>query len=111
MRARDTNNVGRAVQTNPTYLRYASAISEQKKCWELLTQKFDRFQTLRNISQQHATRCNNRQQGVQMDATCNIQQRWEWLANIMLHLLHGTFYAFYPRRGGRRGGFYNLRAF
>ena len=42
------NNVGRAVQTDPTLLRYASAITEQKKCWELLAQKFDRFETLRN---------------------------------------------------------------
>ena len=41
-------SVGRAVQTDPTLLRYASAITEQKKCWELLTEKFDRFQTLRN---------------------------------------------------------------
>ena len=36
-------------------LRYASAITEQKKCWELLAEKFDRFQTLRNNIQQHAT--------------------------------------------------------
>ena len=36
-------------------LRYASAIREQKKCWELLAEKFDRFQTLRNNIQQHAT--------------------------------------------------------
>ena len=28
------NNVGRAVQTDLTSLRYASAIKEQKKCWE-----------------------------------------------------------------------------
>ena len=59
------NNVGRAVQTDPTLLRYASAITEQKKCWELLAKKFDRFQTLRN----------NMQQGVQTEATSNIQQR------------------------------------
>ena len=60
---RGPNNVGRAVQTDPTLLRYASTITEQKKCWELLPEKFDRFQTLRN----------NMQQGVQTDATCNIQ--------------------------------------
>jgi len=67
------NNVGRAVQTDPTLLRYASAITEQKKCWELLAEKFDRFQTLRN----------NMQQGVQTDATCNIQQFWElWVNNV-----------------------------
>ena len=64
MSVRGPNNVGRTVQTDPTLLRYASAITEQKKCWELLAEKFDRFQTLRN----------NIQQGVQTDATCNIQQ-------------------------------------
>ena len=53
------NNVGRAVQTDPTLLRYASAITEQKKCWELLAEKFDWFQTLRNNTQQHATGCAN----------------------------------------------------
>ena len=52
-------NVGRTVKTDPTLLRYASAITEQKKCWELLAEKFDRFQTLRNNSQQHATGCAN----------------------------------------------------
>ena len=40
---RGPNNVGRAVQTNPTLLSYASAITEQKKCWELLAEKFDRL--------------------------------------------------------------------
>ena len=65
------NSVERAVQTDPTLLRYASAITEQKKCWELLAEKFDRFQTLRN----------NMQQDVQTDATCNIQQCWELLVN------------------------------
>ena len=69
MSVRGPNNVGRAVQTDPTLLRYASAITEQKKCWELLAEKFDRFQTLRN----------NMQHGVQTDATCNIQQCWELL--------------------------------
>ena len=55
------NNVGRAVQTDPALLRCASAITEQKRCLDLLAEKFDRFQTLRN----------NMQQGVQTDATCN----------------------------------------
>ena len=41
--SRGPNNVGRAVQMDPTLLRYASAITEQKKCWELLAEKFDRF--------------------------------------------------------------------
>ena len=47
-------------------LGYVSAITEQKKCWELLAQKFDRFQTLRN----------NMQQGVQTDATVLRQFAW-----------------------------------
>ena len=59
MSVRGPNNFGRAVQTDPTLLRYASAITEQKKCWELLAEKFDRFQTLRNNIQQHATGCAN----------------------------------------------------
>ena len=71
MSVRCSDNVGRAVQTNPTLLRYASAITEQNKCWELLAEKFDWFQTLRN----------NTQQGVQTDATCNIQQCWKLLVN------------------------------
>ena len=76
MSVRGSNNVGRAVQTDPTLLRYASAITEQKKCWELLAEKFDRFQTL----------CNNTQQGVQTDAPCNIQQCWELLVNNIASL-------------------------
>ena len=59
MSVRGPNNVGRAVQTDPTLLRYASAITEQNKCWELLAEKFDRFQTLRSNTQQHATGCAN----------------------------------------------------
>ena len=50
MSVRGPNNVGGAVQTDPTLLRYASAIMEQKKCWELLAEKFDRFQTVRDNS-------------------------------------------------------------
>ena len=60
-----------AVQTDPTLLRYDSEVTEQKKCWEFLAEKFDRFQTLRN----------KQQRGVQRDATCNIQQCWELLVN------------------------------
>ena len=54
MRVRGPSNVERAVQTDPTMLRYASAITEQTKCWELLAQKFDRIQTLRNNIQEQA---------------------------------------------------------
>ena len=59
MSVRDPNDVGRAVQTDPTLLRYASAITEQKKFWELLAEKFDRFQSLRSNIQQHETGCAN----------------------------------------------------
>ena len=45
-------------QPDATLLRYASAITEQRKCWELLAQNFDWFQTLSNNSQQHATTYN-----------------------------------------------------
>ena len=49
---------GRAVQTDSTLLCYASAITKQNKCLAaLLAPKFDRFETLCNDSQQHATKC------------------------------------------------------
>ena len=66
MSVRGPNSVGRAVQMDPTLFRYASAITEQKKCWELLAEKFDRFQTV----QQHATTSKNMQHGVQTDTKC-----------------------------------------
>ena len=36
----------KTVQTDPTLLCYAAGIKEQKKCWQLLAQKFDRFQRM-----------------------------------------------------------------
>ena len=54
MPVRGHNNAGRAVQTDPTLLRYASVITEQKKCCDLFAQNFDRFQILHKNSQQHA---------------------------------------------------------
>ena len=57
MRVCGPDNVGKAVQTHPTLLRYASAITELKNCLEELCQRFDQFQVLRNNSQQHATAC------------------------------------------------------
>ena len=53
------------MQKDPTLFRKAFTITEQKKCWELLAQKFVRFQTLLNNSQnakKHAII--NMQQGV-----------------------------------------------
>ena len=46
-----------------------------------VAEKFDRFQTLRN----------NMQQGVQTDATCNIQQCWELLANNVTSVCTGPY--------------------
>ena len=70
-------------------LRYASAITEQKKCWELLAENFDRFQTLRNNTQQHLR--NNMQQGVQTDAACNIQQCCTGLKAAAIFLVELSF--------------------
>ena len=83
MSVRDPNNVGRAVQTDPTLLRYASAITKQKKCWELLAEKFDRFQTLCNNTQQHPTTCNR----LCKHTTCNIQQCCVRLHGALKHLI------------------------
>ena len=95
--ARAWPHVGRAVQTDPTLLRYASAITEQTKGWELLAQKFDRFQTLRNNSQQHA---NNMQQGVRRTQTCNTQQCWKLLNNNVASVCTGlcTLDFFYNKK-------------
>ena len=73
---RGPNNVGRAVQTDPTLLRYASAITEQNKCWELLAEKFDRFQTLRNNTQQHPTTCNRVCKRTQLVTSNNVGSCW-----------------------------------
>ena len=58
---------------------------------ELLIQTFDWFQTLSNNSQQHATTCKNKQQGVPTDATCYIQQCWELLANNVAPVCTGFY--------------------
>ena len=74
MNVRGPNNV--AVQTDPTSLRYASAITEQTNCWELLTEKFDRFQTLRNNTQQHPTTCNRLCKRTQHLTSNNVGNCW-----------------------------------
>ena len=76
MSVRGPNNVGRAVQTDPTLLRYASAITEQTKCWELLAEKFDRFQTLRNNTQQHPITCNRACKRTQRVTSNNVRSCW-----------------------------------
>ena len=62
MRVRGPNNVGRAVQTDPTLLRYASAIMEQKNvgsCWLKSLTGFKLCATTRTNIQQHTTGCAN----------------------------------------------------
>ena len=44
-----------------------------------------------NFAQQHATASNNMQQGVQTDATCNIQHCWELLANNVASVCTGLY--------------------
>ena len=41
---------------------------------EILGVVGSKFWTVSNFAEQHATTCNNKQHGVQTDATCNIQQ-------------------------------------
>ena len=69
MSVRGPNNVGRAVQTDPTLLRYASAITEQKKCWELLAEKFDRFIL-------YVTTCNKVCKRTQHVTSNNVRSCW-----------------------------------
>ena len=76
MSVRGRYNVRRTVQTDPTLLRYASAITEQKKCWELLAEKFDRFQTLRNNTQQHPTTGNRVCKRTQHVTSNNVGSCW-----------------------------------
>ena len=82
MSVRGPNNVGRAVQTDPTLLRYASAIMEQKNVGSCWLKSLTGFKLC-------ATTSNNMQQGVQTDVTCNIQQCWELSANNVASVCTG----------------------
>ena len=77
---RGPNNVGRTVRkncaTDPTLLPYASAITEQKKCWELLSEKSDRFQTSRNNTQPRPTTCNRVCKRTQHVTSNNVGSYW-----------------------------------
>ena len=66
MSVRGPNNVRRAVQTDPTLLRYSSAMAE----------KFDRFQTSRNNTQQHPTTCNRVCKRTQHVTSNNVGSCW-----------------------------------
>ena len=63
-------------------LRYASAITEQKKCWELLAEKFDWFQTLRNNTQQHPTTCNRVCKRTQHVTSNNVGSCWPTMLRL-----------------------------
>ena len=93
MSVRGPNNVGRAVQTDPTLLRYASAITEQKKCWKLLAEKFDRFQTLRNNTQQHPTTCNRVCKRTQHETFTNVGSCWSTMLRLFARSLSVRLYA------------------
>ena len=57
------------------------------KCWELLAQTFDRFQTLLNNSQQNATTCHRVCKRTQHLTFNNVRSCWP----TMLHLFEGGF--------------------
>ena len=82
MGVRGLNNVGRAVQTDATLLRHVSAITEQKNVRSCWLKSLIGFKLC-------ATTSDNMQQGVQTDATCNIQQCWELLANNVASVCTG----------------------
>ena len=68
---RTLKNSARAVQTDPTLLRSASAITEQKNCWELLAEKLTGFK----LSQQHAT-CNRVRKRTQHVTSDSVGSCW-----------------------------------
>ena len=79
MRMSGPSNVGRAVQTHPTLLRYAWAITEQKNCWELLGQNLTSFKlcaTSLNNTQRHATICNRMCKRTQHVTSHNVGNCW-----------------------------------
>ena len=47
-----------------------------QKCWELLAEKFDRFQTLLNNTQQHPTTCNRVCKRTQNVTSNNVGSCW-----------------------------------
>ena len=62
MRVHGPNNAGRAVQTDPTLLRYASVITEQKNAVICLLKNLTNFKLCTktpNNTQKHAAGCAN----------------------------------------------------
>ena len=74
MRMCGPNNVGKAVQTVTTLLHYALPSRNKRNVGSFWLKSLTGFKLC-------ATTLNNMQQGVQTDATCNIQHCWELLAN------------------------------
>ena len=58
MYVRVTNNVGRAVQTDPTLLRTSRRSRNTRNVGSCWLKRFDKVQILRNNSQQQTTTCN-----------------------------------------------------
>ena len=84
MRVRGPTNVGRAVQTDPTLLHHLRRSRIKRNfgsCWLKGLTGFKLCATARN----------NMQQGVQTDATCNIQQCWELLPNNIASVCTGLY--------------------
>ena len=96
MSVRGPSNVGRAVQTDPTLLRYASTITEQKKWLELLAEKFNWFQTLPNNRQQHPTTYNRVWKRTQHVTSNNVGGCWSTMLrpfarSLTLHVLWSKY--------------------
>ena len=74
IRVRGPSTAGGAVQTDYYILRQSLIKRDVGSCWLKVWQ-------VSNFAQHLPTTRNNMQQSVQTDATCNIQQCWELLAN------------------------------
>ena len=81
MHVRGLSDVGRPVQKVLNLWPYTLAIMEQQKCWELLAQKYDRFKTLGNNSQQHVTKCNRVCKQMQHSTSNNVESCWPTMVN------------------------------
>ena len=74
IRVRGPSTAGGAVQTDHYILRQSLIKRDVGSCWLKVWQ-------VSNFAQHLRTTRNNMQRSVQTDATCNIQQCWELLAN------------------------------
>ena len=75
------------VQTHSTLLSHTWMTAKQRKCWAVLSEKFDQFQ-IWLIKTQHSTPLNTSQQGVQMLSTCwaqHVESFVQWTDPVHLH--------------------------